>query len=54
MRLPHYSVSNGPITESTCSVLGHPQCGSTQKRDKGAADGQAGKNRRLDRSLMVD
>ena len=52
MRLPHHSRSGGPITGATRSVSGRPQCGSTQERDKGAADGQAHENRRLDRSLM--
>ena len=54
MRLLLHSKSGGPITGATRSVSGHSECGSTQKRDKGAADGQAQENRRLDRSLMVN
>lgn len=52
MRLPHRSDIVGPIVGATRSVSGHPQCGSPQERDKGAADGQAHENRRLDRFLM--
>jgi hypothetical protein len=54
MRLLHHSRSNGPLTEATRSVLGHPQCGRTQKRDHGAIDGQARENRRLDHSAKVN
>lgn len=52
MRLPHHSDIVGLILGVARSVSSHPQCGVTQERDKGAANGQAQKNRRLDRSSV--
>src|SRR5258708_31202358 len=48
MRLRRQSKIGG----ATRSLLGHPQCGSTQEREKGGADAQAHKNRWLDSSFM--
>jgi hypothetical protein len=52
MRLRHRFKIDGPIIGAARSVSGHPEFGSTQDGEKGAADGQAHENRRLDRSLM--
>jgi hypothetical protein len=52
MRLPHRSAIVGLIVGAARFVSGHPQCGITQERDKGAANGQAQENCRLDRSLV--
>src|SRR5260370_33380429 len=52
MRLPHRSDIVGLIVGAARSVSDNPQCGVTQERDKGAANGQAHENPRLDRSLV--
>jgi hypothetical protein len=56
MRLPHRSKVDRPIVGAIVgaarSVLGHTQWGGTEEHGNGAAEGQAQKNRRLDRSLI--
>ena len=52
MRLPYRSDIVGLIVGATRSVLGHPQCGGTQERSKGAAAGYAPEDRPFDRSWM--
>ncbi len=52
MRLQHRFDMVGLIVGAARSVSSHPQCGITQERDEGATNGQAQKNRRLDRSLV--